>query len=105
VRILAARVARLSNRLQEALYVAVDTRVRRCVLEVAKLYGGAPGTVIPLTQDDLAGIAGTARATVNRVLRQEELHGSLRLGRHRVTVIDPEGLARRAELEDTASPS
>jgi CRP-like cAMP-binding protein len=103
VRILAARVARLSNRLQEALYVAVDTRVRRCVLEMAKMYGGAPGTVIPLTQDDLAGIAGTARATVNRVLRQEELSGSLRLGRHRVTVIDPERLARRAELDDAAA--
>jgi CRP/FNR family cyclic AMP-dependent transcriptional regulator len=105
VRILAARVSRLSNRLQEALYVAVDTRVRRCVLEMAQLYGGAPGTVIPLTQDDLAGIAGTARATVNRVLRQEEVNGSLRLGRHRVTVIDPQGLAKRAELEDVAPPS
>lgn len=105
VRILAARVTRLSTRLQEALYVAVDTRIRRTVLELAQMYGGAPGTVIPLTQDDLAGIAGTARATVNRVLRQEEVSGSLRLGRNRVTVVDPEGLARRAELDDGALKS
>jgi CRP/FNR family transcriptional regulator, cyclic AMP receptor protein len=104
VRILAARVARLSNRLQDALYVAVDTRVLRCVLEMAQLYGGAPGTVIPLTQDDLAGLAGTARATVNRVLRHEQGKGSLLLGRHRVTVLDPQGLAKRAELEETARP-
>jgi CRP-like cAMP-binding protein len=99
VRILAARVVRLSDRLQEALYVAVETRIRRRLIEVAQLYGdGAPGTVIPLTQEDLAGLAGTARATVNRVLRQEEMRGSLSLGRHRVTIIDPPAIASRAEL-------
>jgi CRP-like cAMP-binding protein len=99
VRILADRVARLSDRLQEALYVAVETRVRRRLIEVAQLYGeGAPGTVIPLTQEDLAGLAGTARATVNRVLRQEEIRGSLSLGRHRITIIDPPAIASRAEL-------
>jgi CRP-like cAMP-binding protein len=98
VRVLAARVARLSTSLQEALHVPVETRVRRRLVELALIYGGsAPGTVIPLTQDELAGLAGTARATVNRVLRQEEVQGILSLGRHRVTVKDPQALSRRAE--------
>jgi CRP/FNR family transcriptional regulator, cyclic AMP receptor protein len=99
VRILAGRVVRLSNRLQEALYLSVETRVRRCVIQVAEHYGGVvPGTVIPLTQEDLASLAGTARATVNRVLRQEQASGTLSLRRGRVTLVDPPGLIRRAEL-------
>ena len=42
----------------------------------ATLYGDG---VVPLTQDDLAGLAGTSRATVNRVLREEASRGR-RLG-------------------------
>jgi CRP-like cAMP-binding protein len=100
VRILAARVARLSARLQEALYLSVETRVRRRLIELARLYStGAPGTVIPLSQEELAGLAGTARATVNRVLREEETKGSVSLGRRQVTIIDTTALASRAELD------
>jgi CRP/FNR family cyclic AMP-dependent transcriptional regulator len=100
VRMLAARATRLSQRLQEALYVAVETRIRRRLVELAELYGGgAPGTTIPLTQEDLAGLAGTARATVNRVLRQEEMRGTLSLGRHRITIIDSFAIASRAEMD------
>ncbi len=97
VRILAARVLRLSSQLQEALYTSVETRIRRRLIELATVYGdGAADTVIPLSQEQLAGLTGTARATVNRVLRQEEMHGSVRLGRQRVTIVEPSGLARRA---------
>ena len=66
--LLGARIRRLNERLFEGLYVPADTRVMRRLFDVAELYGYA----IPLTQDDLAGLAGTRRATVNRVLRREE---------------------------------
>jgi CRP/FNR family transcriptional regulator, cyclic AMP receptor protein len=99
IKMLVQRVVRLSSRLQEALYLSVDTRVRRCVVQVAEHYGGVgPGTVIPLNQEVLASLAGTARATVNRVLRQEQADGTLKLGRGRVTLVRPADLARRAEL-------
>jgi CRP-like cAMP-binding protein len=48
-----------------------------------------------LTQEDLAAMAGTSRATVNRVLREEEKRGALALRRGRVTLLDPDGLSRR----------
>jgi CRP-like cAMP-binding protein len=95
--LLATRVRRLSSLLQEALHVPVEIRIRRRLLELASIYDDAGrDTVIPLTQEQLAEIAGTARGTVNRVLRQEESHGSLRLGRQRVTILDTRGLRRRA---------
>jgi len=92
VALLAARVRQLNERLLEALYVPADSRLLRRVLELADMYGAE----IPLTQEDLAGLAGATRATVNRVLRREEKAGAVTLGRGRLVVVDREALARRA---------
>ena len=96
VRLLAARVRRSSDRLLEALFVPAETRVLRRLCELVQLYGqSAPGTLIPLTQEDIAGLAATSRATVNRVLRAEEKRGTVRLARGKTVVLDPADIARR----------
>jgi CRP/FNR family transcriptional regulator, cyclic AMP receptor protein len=96
ISILAGQVRRLSRHLLEALYVPADKRVLRRLLEVGRLYGEGDGpSVVPLTQEDLAGLAGTSRATVNRVLREEEARGTVKLGRGRTTLLDEETIARR----------
>ena len=96
IAILAAQVRRLSVHLAEALYVPADTRVRRRLLEMTEIYGAGEQVTVPLTQEELASLAGTSRATVNRVLREEEDFGTLRLSRGRTTVTDGAGLRRRA---------
>jgi CRP/FNR family transcriptional regulator, cyclic AMP receptor protein len=97
LRILAARVRMLSERLTEALYVPAEVRVLRRLLEVAETYlPAAGGGVVPLTQDQLGDLAGTARATVNRVLRREAARGVLKLERGRITILDREAIAGRA---------
>jgi CRP/FNR family transcriptional regulator, cyclic AMP receptor protein len=94
--LLAAEVRRLTLRLAEAYYVDAETRVLRRLRDVAALYHEGGGTaVIPLTQEDVASLAGTSRATVNRVLREEQRRGTLELARGR-TIVDVEALARRA---------
>jgi len=96
---LAAHIDRLSTQLVEALYLPADRRILRRVAQVAALYdqAGADGTVeVPLTQEDLAGLAGTSRATVNRVLREAEERGEVRLARGRVVVVDRAALQRRS---------
>jgi CRP-like cAMP-binding protein len=93
IAILTGQVQRLSRHLLDALYVPADKRVLRRLAEVAAVYGDE---TVPLTQEDLAGLAGTSRATVNRVLREEEERGTVRLGRGRTTVLDADALARRA---------
>jgi CRP/FNR family transcriptional regulator, cyclic AMP receptor protein len=105
VRLLAERVAFLSERLVEAYTVDAETRVARRVLELGRVYGGSPPIVIPLIQDDLAALAGTSRATVNRVLRDAERRGLVELGRGRTVVKDPEGLARLARVGTPQTPS
>lgn len=97
IAILVGEVKRLSRHLLEALYVSSDKRVLRRLVELAALYGAADAdeVTIPLRQDDLAGLAGTSRATVNRVLRQEESRGAVALARGKVTVTDRAALERR----------
>jgi CRP/FNR family cyclic AMP-dependent transcriptional regulator len=92
VQLLAARVHRLTDRLLEALYLPAEIRLWRRILELSEVYGD----VVPLTQEDLAGLAGTTRATVNRALRREEKLGTIALSRGRVSVVDRAGLVRRS---------
>jgi CRP-like cAMP-binding protein len=98
VRLLAERVAFLSERLVEAYTVDAETRVARRVVELGRVYGDAPPVVIPLIQDDLAALAGTSRATVNRVLRDAERRGFVELGRGRTVLLDPVGMSRLARI-------
>ena len=78
-----------SNRLVEALYTPVHLRVRARLRDLARIYAGddeGPVT-IPLSQDDLAGLAGATRETVNRVLQDEQERGAVTLARRRITVL------------------
>jgi CRP-like cAMP-binding protein len=93
---LASEVRMLNERLLEALYVPVDRRVLRRLSELAQLYGPGEGeVVIPLTQEELAGLAGASRATVNQVLRGLQEKGVVELRRGKTIVPDPHALATR----------
>jgi CRP/FNR family cyclic AMP-dependent transcriptional regulator len=97
VRLLAARVRHATDSLLEALFVPAETRVLRRLLDLVELYGRSAGeTPIPLTQEDIAALAATSRATANRVLRAEQERGTVRLGRGKTVVLDPEDIARRS---------
>jgi CRP-like cAMP-binding protein len=94
---LANEVRLLNERLLEALYLPVERRVLRRVAELAELYAGGDGeTVVPLTQEELAGLAGATRPTVNQVLRAEQDRGSIELRRGKIVVLDRDAVAKRA---------
>jgi CRP-like cAMP-binding protein len=98
VAVLAAEVRRMDELIVEAFYVGADKRVLRRLRDLAEVYGnGTDQITVPLTQEDLAGLAGTSRATVNRVLREEESRGTVALSRGKTTVLDLAELTRRAQ--------
>jgi CRP/FNR family transcriptional regulator, cyclic AMP receptor protein len=102
VEVLAAQVRRLSSGLLEALYLPADKRVLNRLIELCTVYETDPpipaGTpiVIPLTQDDLASMAGTTRPTTNRVLQEAVNAGFVALGRGHIDVTDRDQLRRKA---------
>jgi CRP-like cAMP-binding protein len=94
--ILAEQLSRASDRIVEAHYTDAETRLRRRVCELADRYAaGASPVTVPMTQAELAEMAGTSRATANRVLREEERRGTLELARGRIVVRDLDGLRAR----------
>jgi CRP-like cAMP-binding protein len=94
---LADEVRRLNERLLEALYVPVERRVLRRLAELCELYPEDEQQLpIPLTQEELASLAGTTRPTVNQVLREEQRRGTLRLQRGRTVILDRAEIVRRA---------
>lgn len=95
VTLLAAEVRRLTSLVEEVLFLPAEKRVRKRLADLARVYGGDPPVELPLTQAELGEFAGAARATVNRVLREEERNGTLELRRGTTVVLDLDGLERR----------
>jgi CRP-like cAMP-binding protein len=95
--LMAERIDQLSQRLIEALYVGVEKRIFRRLSELVDIYGVEGRTpVIPLTQDDVAGLAGTTRPTANQVLHRLAAQGILTLHRGNMEVNDVRALRRGA---------
>jgi CRP-like cAMP-binding protein len=91
VQILADRVVEVTGRLMDALYTPAPRRVASFIETLAERYGDGSGTAtIPLTQDDLASLAGTSRLTVSRVLRDMRARGQVEVSRGRLTVRLPQ---------------
>jgi CRP-like cAMP-binding protein len=94
--LLAEQIRRANERIVVAHFLDADARVRWALLQLVPAYEAAEdGTTIPLTQEQLAEIAGTTRPTVNRVLGDEERLQTVAVERGRVRVLSPEGLQQR----------
>lgn len=96
--ILARRVDELSAQLVEAMYDSLERRVVRRLAALTVTYAGRGQEVtIPLTQEELAQLAGGARPSVNQVLRRLTEEGVLAVSRGRITVTDVPGLRLMAD--------
>jgi CRP/FNR family transcriptional regulator, cyclic AMP receptor protein len=94
---LVAEVRRISHQLLEALYVPVDKRVVRRLLDLVEVFDpdDAGVTTVPLTQEDIAQLAGTTRPSANKVLKALEERGAITVARGRIEITDASALARR----------
>jgi CRP/FNR family cyclic AMP-dependent transcriptional regulator len=95
---LSERVTRLSDHLLEALFTPADKRLCRRLFELTGTYivPGAGGPIsIPLTQEELASLAGTSRPTANRVLQDLVQSEIIVVRRGSVDVLDDARLKKR----------
>ena len=100
--LLADRVEELSQRLLESMYVGLDRRLYRRLVDLVDKYAGDDGeadggpVTIPFTQSQLADLAGGTRPSVNQVLQRLVDQGIVSVGRGRVEVLDRSRLAVKA---------
>lgn len=88
-----AEVRRLSVALAEAMYLPVPKRLARLLLSMADTYAS---DTVPLTQDDLAGLCGTTRQTVNQLLADLQADDVINVSRGKVLLLDRDRLERAA---------
>jgi CRP/FNR family transcriptional regulator, cyclic AMP receptor protein len=97
IAVLSEDVRRMSRLAVECMYGSAEIRVLRRLLDLTKAFDdGEPTVNVPMTQEDLATMAGTTRPTANRVLHAGAQSGFLRLKRGRIEVLDVEALAHAA---------
>jgi len=94
--ILARRLRRETQVLQDAAFVDVPARLARTILQVAEAPSPSGQLLTPrLTQSDLAGMVGTTREALNKWLGFYENQGLIARQHGRITVLQPERLRRR----------
>jgi CRP-like cAMP-binding protein len=86
-------IHRLSDSLVDALHVPADRRVLRRLAEVAALW--PDGEEIPLSQKDLAQLAGVTRQSANKVLTKAQQENLIQVRRGHVVVVDNAELMKR----------
>lgn len=96
---LVAKIRQLTDTVSDLAFLDLEGRLGKKLLELAGLHGSETGGVaeieVPLTQEDLAGMVGATRASVNKLLGwYEDRHLIARRGR-RITLLDPDRLRRR----------
>ena len=102
LRALAYRIRRDSNLVEELSSTQVMGRLAKLLLGK---YAGEEATVgLWLTQQDIASMIGTCREVVNRSLKIMEEKGAIRLGRHRVIVLNKDILANMAKATVDTTP-
>jgi CRP/FNR family cyclic AMP-dependent transcriptional regulator len=99
---LAYRIRRDSNLVEELSSTQVMGRLAKLL---NGKYAGEEATVgLWLTQQDMASMIGTCREVVNRSLKIMEEKGAIRLGRHRIVVLNKEILADMAKATVDTTP-
>lgn len=86
VEMLAAQVRRLSEQLLDAHTLSAEQRVLKQLRVLADSFSDGDSAIIPLTQEDLASLAGTTRPTANRALQGLVDAGRIVLHRGRIEV-------------------
>jgi CRP/FNR family cyclic AMP-dependent transcriptional regulator len=99
-RMVTRRWSDASTMLRDHAVTTGAQRLARLVLELADRHGrdldGAIYLAMPLTQDELASMAGTSRATVTRALSNWRKRGFILTGQRHITILDPQGLRKVA---------
>ena len=99
IRVLANQLLRLTSLVEDLSFRTVASRVARILLDYATTPGNTGGR--PLTQREMAAMAGTVREVVGRALKELEDRGTISIDRHRIIIKDKKTLKLIAGTDET----
>ncbi|HUG55785.1 MAG TPA: Crp/Fnr family transcriptional regulator [Candidatus Limnocylindrales bacterium] len=94
---LARTIRRLSDRVEDLVFLDVPSRVAKYLLDLAQV-NGAQDLELTLTQDELAAFIGASRVSVNRVLGDLERRDLITIRRRHIAIRDAERLAKEIRV-------
>jgi CRP/FNR family cyclic AMP-dependent transcriptional regulator len=94
---LAKTIRRLSDRVEDLIFLDVPSRVAKYLLDLAQVNGTAK-LELTLTQDELAAFIGASRVSVNRVLGDLERREIIGIRRRHIVIVDPERLSKEIRV-------
>ena len=91
---LARTIRRLSDRVEDLIFLDVPSRVAKYLLDLVRSSGDGSGNELTLTQDELAAFIGASRVSVNRVLGDLERREIIAIRRRRIAIKDADRLQK-----------
>jgi CRP/FNR family cyclic AMP-dependent transcriptional regulator len=103
--LLAARLRESTRKQAESGSLALERRVAMSLLELAAMMGDgrSDGTVILISQAELAGLVGTSRETISHIMKQLRHRQIAVTGRQKITISDGARLSQVASGEEILS--
>jgi CRP-like cAMP-binding protein len=102
--VLAARVDRLTAKVQDKSFLNLPQRLSKCLFELAERWGrpGPEGLAIDqrFSQAELGDLVSTTRESINKQMKSWEKEGVARMHRGYVTILDATALQRISENEE-----
>jgi CRP/FNR family cyclic AMP-dependent transcriptional regulator len=99
---LARTIRQTDEDVGDLMFLDLHGRLAKKLLELAQSHGAPRGEAIiiqvPLTQEELAGMIGATRASVNKILGFYEDLGAIQRHGRQIVVCKPELLERRASM-------
>lgn len=96
---MAAKIRYLSDVVSDLAFLDLEGRLAKRLLELAEEHGRPVDSTteieLPITQEDLAAMVGSTRASVNKLLGWYEDRGLIRRRGRRIALLDPERLRNR----------
>ncbi len=90
IELLCQRLRWMSDRMEESALMPLPARLARRLVALAEDFGAE----VNVSQEELAVFVGATRESVNRQLQTWKRRGFIELGRSRIRLLDPAGLAR-----------
>jgi CRP-like cAMP-binding protein len=89
LKLLCQRLRRTDQQVEEVMFGRLDSRVAKALLRLAQGVSAADGCIaLRISQQELAGMVGASRESVNKLLRLWQHEGWLQLGKRLIDIPD-----------------